>query len=119
MTLRLFCLDLDAPFPRAVTLELRCDGDHGLFGPPIAQFTGRSIPAGPHAQGIAITPDGAVAYVTHFTDGDTVTPIALAHSSARPPITVGVDPPSIAITTDGKSAYVVNQGDNTVTHLRL
>ena len=38
MGLSLFCDDPSAPIPRAVVLELRCDGDHGLFPPESAQF---------------------------------------------------------------------------------
>jgi len=38
MGLALFCPDPDAPIPRAVHLELACDGDHGLFPPAPAIF---------------------------------------------------------------------------------
>jgi hypothetical protein len=38
MSLRLFCSDETAPVPRAVVLEMRCDGDHGLFPPDAARF---------------------------------------------------------------------------------
>lgn len=34
MGLRIFCPDETAPLPRPVVLELACDGDHGMFGPP-------------------------------------------------------------------------------------
>ncbi len=38
MPLRLFCPDETAPIPRAVVLELSCDGDHGLFPPAPVRF---------------------------------------------------------------------------------
>ncbi len=38
MSLRLFCPDDSLPPPRSVVLELRCDGDHGLFPPPAQRF---------------------------------------------------------------------------------
>ncbi|MFL5907807.1 MAG: hypothetical protein ACJ75Z_09470, partial [Solirubrobacterales bacterium] len=48
-------------------------------------------------EGIAITPDGATAYVTNFGSGN-VTPIATATNTAGTPITVGDRPAGIAIT---------------------
>lgn len=38
MTLRIFSPDESAACPRPVVLELRCDGDHGLFPAPAARF---------------------------------------------------------------------------------
>ena len=38
MGLRLFAKDESAPIPRGVIMELRCDGDHGLFGAPMHRF---------------------------------------------------------------------------------
>src|SRR5262249_39212984 len=48
-------------------------------------------------QFVAITPDGATAYVTNGAAG-TVTPIALPSNTAGTPITVGANPRGIAIT---------------------
>ncbi|HEX3961950.1 MAG TPA: hypothetical protein VHZ03_35865 [Trebonia sp.] len=50
-------------------------------------------PAFPEA--IAITPNGATAYVLN---SDSVTPISTRTNKAGPPITVGYDPKAIAIT---------------------
>ena len=38
MTLLLFCPDESQPIPRQVVMELRCDGDHGLFPPQPIRF---------------------------------------------------------------------------------
>lgn len=38
--LRLICPEPDAPIPRAVVLELTCDGDHGLFPMAATRFEG-------------------------------------------------------------------------------
>jgi hypothetical protein len=43
MSLRLFAPDPSAPIPRRVVLELRCDGDHGLFYPPQTVFDQHSF----------------------------------------------------------------------------
>jgi YVTN family beta-propeller protein len=86
---------------------------------PIDLVTGKVLPsislgstAGP--AGIAITPDGAMAYVTDAgaagTLGDTITPIDLATDKTLTSITVGPGPQGIAITPDGKHAYVADAG---------
>lgn len=70
--------------------------------------------------GIAIAPNGRVAYVTNSL-ANTVTPVTL--SAGRPvpgaPIKVGGAPAAIAITPDGSTAYVSNFNSNTVTPLDL
>src|SRR5579862_7515522 len=38
MSLRLLCPEPLAPIPRRIVLELRCDGDHGLFPPEPGRF---------------------------------------------------------------------------------
>lgn len=68
--------------------------------------------------GIAITPDGATAYVSNSC-GDTVTPINLLSDKAGPPITVGSNPTGIAIAPDGDTAYVTDFGSNTVVPIDL
>lgn len=40
MGVRLFCADEKLPIPRPVTLELTCDGEHGLFPPDPQRFDG-------------------------------------------------------------------------------
>ena len=78
---------------------------------PIDLVTGKVLPAihlGPSAgpAGIAITPNGKMAYVTDAgaigTLGDTITPIDLATDRTLAPITVGPGPQGIAITPDGQ-----------------
>lgn len=70
--------------------------------------------------GIAITPDGDVAYVTNSLS-DTVTPVDLASGtpSRESPIKVGGAPVAIAISADGTRAYVSNFNANTVTPINL
>jgi DNA-binding beta-propeller fold protein YncE len=61
--------------------------------------------------GIAITPDGATAYVTNGQGNGhngTVTPINLATGISGKPIPVGDSPQAIAINPQGTAAYVVN-----------
>ncbi len=65
-------------------------------------------------RGLAITPNGATAYVANYTD-NTVTPINTATNKAGTPITVGDIAEGIAISPDGTTAYVVNEGSNSVT----
>ena len=67
---------------------------------------------------IAITPDGATAYVCNYY-ASTVTPITLATMAAGTPITVGATPFAIAITPDGTTAYVANFGSNSVTPITI
>jgi YVTN family beta-propeller protein len=75
-----------------------------------ANMTGTSIPVA-SPQAIAITPDGATAYVCDWKAG-TVTPVTLATRQAGTPITVGANPSAIAITPDGSRAYVSNYNGN-------
>jgi YVTN family beta-propeller protein len=75
---------------------------------------GTPIGVGSDPSAIAISPDGATAYVANRGDG-TVTPIDTATNTAGTPIGVGSDPSAIAISPDGATAYVGNAGDGTVT----
>jgi YVTN family beta-propeller protein len=66
-------------------------------------------------QGIAITPDGSRAYVTHLDSGivsviDTVSNTVIATIS----VGSGSGPHAVAITPDGTRAYVTNVFGNTV-----
>ncbi len=70
---------------------------------PVTVATGIAdlpITVGSEPGGIAITPDGATAYVADYGSG-TVTPITIATNKASHPIAVGRDPYAIAITSDG------------------
>ncbi|HEX3963594.1 MAG TPA: YncE family protein, partial [Trebonia sp.] len=87
---------------------------------PINTCTNKAGPAipleeeaiGPSA--IAITPDGATAYVVSYDSG-TVTPISTRTNKAGRAIPVGAYPEAIAITPNGATAYVVNASSDTVT----
>ena len=72
------------------------------------------LPALASFPGIAITPNGATAYVTNPYAG-TVTPIDTATNTARTPITVtgknNPGPSYIAITPNGATAYVTNNSN--------
>jgi YVTN family beta-propeller protein len=81
------------------------DVQTGIAGTPIA------VSLGPHD--IAITPDGATAYVTN-SSADSVTPIDTATNTVETPIAVAA-PFGIAITPDGATAYVANFGTDSVT----
>jgi DNA-binding beta-propeller fold protein YncE len=76
---------------------------------------GKKITVGRPPDAIAITPNGATAYVATSQLGGSVTPIDTATNTAGPAIPTGSGPVAIAITPDGKTAYVVNSGSDTVT----
>jgi YVTN family beta-propeller protein len=74
-----------------------------------------TVPLASHAfpQGVAITPDGARAYVTNVHPG-TVSVIDTATNTVTATITVGDVPRGVAITPDGARAYVTNEHSDTV-----
>jgi YVTN family beta-propeller protein len=74
-------------------------------------YTASSSGFEPLPDGIAVTPDGRMAYVSSEADSDsgTVTPIDLKTGTAEPQISVGSYPGEIAISPDGKTAYVDNR----------
>jgi YVTN family beta-propeller protein len=70
---------------------------------------GTAIPVGSSPWPIAITPDGATAYVANSASNN-VTPIDTSTNTPGTPIAVGSGPQSIAITPDGTTAYVGQRG---------
>jgi len=80
---------------------------------------GMPIPAGQDPWAIAVTPDGATAYVVNNDASGTVTPIDVATDKPASPIPVGSWPKAIAITPDGRFAYVVDYVSNAVTPIDL
>jgi len=64
-------------------------------------------------QNVAITPDGAYAYVTNFSGGVTV--IRTSDNTVITTVTAGTAPYGIDITPDGNFAYVSNFTSNDVT----
>lgn len=71
-----------------------------------------TIPVGANPTGVAITPDGAFAYVTNQGDPGTVSVIETASNTVVAAISVGLFPTEIAITPDGAFAYVTNLSVN-------
>jgi YVTN family beta-propeller protein len=62
---------------------------------------------------VAITPNGAYAYVTN-DGGTTVSVISTATNTVSANITVGSEPAGVAVTPNGARAYVANHGGNSV-----
>ncbi len=82
----------------------------GAFGAPLT--------FGGNPWGVAITPDGATAYVVNEAS-DSVIPVDTATNAPGTPIPVGSSPRTIGIAPDGATAYVANLGSNTVTPIDL
>ena len=81
--------------------------------------TGTSIPAGQHAQWLAITPDATTALVVNFFD-DNVTVLDVTRPSLPGyTVPVGNGPVQVAITPDGSTALVTNFYEGTVSVLDL
>lgn len=78
----------------------------GAFGAPLA--------LGGDPWGVAITPDGATAYVADEAT-DSVIPVDTATNVPGTPIPVGSSPRTIGITPDGATAYVADFGSGAVT----
>src|SRR5438270_8470238 len=70
----------------------------GVFGSPLSF-------AGDGPWGVAVTPDGATAYVTE-ENASTVVPVDVATGTPGRPIPVGSSPRTIGIAPDGSTAYV-------------
>jgi YVTN family beta-propeller protein len=81
-------------------------------GDPTPAAVALSLPVGTQSLGVAVTPNGAQAYVTD-NGGSQVYAINTANDAATP-VTVGSHPAGVGITPDGSLAYVANQGSNTV-----
>ncbi|MGC2225328.1 MAG: YncE family protein [Methylocella sp.] len=64
--------------------------------------------------GVAVTPDGAHAYVANYGFPGTVSVIDTATNTVGATITVGSCTRGVAVTSDGKRVYVANEGDSTV-----
>jgi YVTN family beta-propeller protein len=63
---------------------------------------------------VAITPDGAFAYVANFYSHDVSVIDTSTNTEVLPRIPVGITPTGVAITSDGAFAYVTNQNSNDV-----
>ncbi|MFD1200647.1 InlB B-repeat-containing protein, partial [Leucobacter albus] len=62
---------------------------------------------------VAVSPDGARAYVTNFGSG-TVSVIDTATNTVTETVAVGRDPSSVAVSPDGARAYVANSRGSTM-----
>ncbi len=91
----------------ASTLAGACGGSGSVTDPTSA------VGARPFPVGVAITSDGAFAYVTN-RDSGTVSVIATATNTVVATVGVGTLPFGVAITPDGAFAYVTNEGSGTV-----
>ncbi len=67
-----------------------------------------TVTVGTNPYAVAITPDGAKAYITNANSGNTISIINTATSAVTGSITVGATPVGIAITPDGTKAYVAH-----------
>ncbi len=88
---------------------------------PFDAFTGIAaspIPISGHLWGVAITPDGATAYVADEST-DSVIPVDTATDVPGTPIPVAPSPRTLGITPDGKKLYVANIGGDSVTPIDL
>jgi YVTN family beta-propeller protein len=72
-----------------------------------------TVPVGNLPIGVAITPDGAFAYVANAF-GSTVSVIDTSTNTVVATVRVGPLPTGVAITPDGAFAYVANADGNTV-----
>src|SRR6266446_2353259 len=66
-----------------------------------------TIPVGQYPAGVAITPNGAFAYVANF-NSNSVSVIDTATNTVTATVPVGINPLSVAITPNGAFAYVTN-----------
>ena len=72
-----------------------------------------TIPVGTYPVSVAVTPNGAYAYVTN-EGGDSVSVINTTSNTVTATITVGTEPYDVAITPNGAYAYVTNYVSGTV-----
>lgn len=73
------------------------------------------VRVGTFPDAVAVSPDGATAYVTNYAS-DTLTPIDVATGRALPPIPAGPGPAGVAIAPDGATAYVTDAGSSPLGH---
>src|SRR5229473_2812131 len=72
-----------------------------------------TIPVGQYPAGVAITPNGAFAYVANFNSNN-VSVINTATNSVTATVTVGTNPLGVAIAPNGAFAYVTNWTSNSI-----
>jgi YVTN family beta-propeller protein len=82
--------------------------------PPLTSSVTATIPVGTHPVWVAVTPDGAHAYVTN-SESDNVSVIDLGSNIVTTTIPVGTGPVGVAVTPDGRHAYITNRDSNRIT----
>jgi YVTN family beta-propeller protein len=85
------------------------DGSVSVIDTATNTVVGSPIPVGLSPLGVAITPDGAHAYVTNNSDGSVSVIDTATNTAVGSPIPVGGHPFGLAITPDGTRAYVALQ----------
>jgi YVTN family beta-propeller protein len=85
--------------------------------PPTSSVTA-TIPVGIHPVGVAVTPDGAHAYVTN-SESNNVSVIDLPSNAVTATIPVGTGPVGVAVTLDGRHVYVPNHGSGNVSVVNI
>ena len=73
-----------------------------------------TVPVGTFPVGVAVTPDGTLAYVTNDTAPGTVSVIDAVTNTVVATVAAGINPFAVAVTPDGKHVYVTNLVSNTV-----
>jgi YVTN family beta-propeller protein len=72
-----------------------------------------TVPVGTSPVGVAVSPNGATAYVTN-QNSNTVSVINTATNTVSATVTVGSGPEGVAVSPNGATAYVANKDSNTV-----
>lgn len=72
-----------------------------------------TIGVGNYPAGVAISPDGATAYIANNLS-KSVSVVSTATNTVTATITVGTYPIGIKVSPDGSTVYVSNRGSNTV-----
>jgi YVTN family beta-propeller protein len=105
-----YVADAGAPNVRRVDVTIVKDPCAATVSLPTNSIT----PVGGNPTSLAISPDGATAYVT-VPSLNAVVPVRLDTGTPLAPIPVGKGPRAIAFTPNGYVAFVVNAGSNSVT----
>ena len=86
---------------------------HPVLGQPSLPEAGHYNYESPHANPIAVSPDGALVYAVN-TPADTVDVIRTASATVVARIPVGIDPVAVAVRPDGKEVWVSNHVSDSV-----
>jgi YVTN family beta-propeller protein len=84
-----------------------------LLPQPVQATNTVTVTVGSNPMGVAVTPNGAYAYVTNAGSG-TVSVISTATNTVTATVPVGNNPGGVAITPNGAHTYVANNGSDSV-----